>query len=51
MLALACSLATGTFAINSKPKKLKNSKQCTQQPCKPGCMPNGCCKKSVCGKV
>jgi hypothetical protein len=50
MLALVCSLATGAFAINNKPKKVKN-KQCTQQPCKPDCMPKGCCKKSACAKA
>ena len=49
MLALVCSLATGAFAINNKPKKLK-SKQCTEQPCKPVCKPTGCCKKASCDK-
>ena len=53
MLALVCSLATGAFANNSKPKKAKKAKQCTEQTCKPGCNPD-CkpgCKPSNCSKT
>lgn len=36
MLAMICSLTTGTFANDRKPKKIKKNKQCsTQQNCKP----------------
>lgn len=52
MLAMVCSLATGAFANNHKPKKLKKSKQCTQQNCKPSdCKPTGCCTVSNCVKA
>lgn len=43
MLAMVCSLATASFAFDSKPKKLKKSKQNTQQNCKPSdCRPADC---------
>ena len=51
MLALVCTLATGTFANNHKPKKQKQSKQCTQQTCTPDCKQNGCCTKTSCVKA
>lgn len=52
MLAMVCSLATGAFANNNKPKKLKKSKQqCTQQVCPPACKPSGCCTILKCAKV
>lgn len=52
MLAMVCSLATGAFANNNKPKKLKKSKQqCTQQVCPPACKPSGCCTVLKCAKA
>lgn len=59
MLAIVCSLATGAFADNNKPKKVKKSKQCTEQNCKPGCKPGckpdgkpkDCCIKPACTKA
>ena len=49
MLAMACTLATGAFAID-KPKKDKKTKQCsTQQNCKPeDCKPKDCKPKDCC---
>lgn len=51
MLALVCSLATGSFANNHKPKKQKHTKQCTQLPCTPDCKQKGCCNKTSCNKA
>lgn len=51
MLALVCSLATGAFAGNHKPKKQKRSKQRTEQNCPPECRQNGCCTKNNCVKM
>ena len=53
MLALVCTLATGAFAGNNKPKKQKKNKQTTQQICNPtpDCKPTGCCTKSSCVKA
>ncbi|MDP4262855.1 MAG: hypothetical protein Q8941_10015 [Bacteroidota bacterium] len=51
MLALVCSLATGAFANDHKPKKQKHSKQCTQQTCTPDCKKKGCCTKTSCDKA
>ncbi|MEO6406799.1 MAG: hypothetical protein ABIY51_11615 [Ferruginibacter sp.] len=52
MLAMVCSLATGAFAIDNKPKKVKKSKACTQQTCNPAdCKPTGCCSKMNCAKA
>ncbi len=52
MLAMVCSLATGAFANNKKPKKVKKNKQCTQQPCKPAdCKPSNCCPMPTCVKA
>ena len=51
MLALVCTLATGTFANNHKPKKQKHIKQCTQQTCTPDCKEKGCCIKTACVKA
>ena len=53
MLAMVCSLATAAFATDSKPKKLKKNKQCTQQQnCKPSeCKPTGCCSMPKCAKA
>lgn len=52
MLATVCTLATGAFANNNKPKKLKKSKQCTQQSCSPSeCKPTGCCSMPGCAKA
>ena len=48
MLALVSSLFTGAFANNNnKPKKHKQTKQCTQQTCTPDCKDKGCCTKQV----
>lgn len=53
MLAMVCTLATGAFAGNKKPKKLKKSKQCSsQQNCKPAdCKPSNCCPMPTCAKA
>jgi hypothetical protein len=54
MLVMVCSLATGAFANNSKPKKGKKAKQCstTTQTCKPSdCKPAGCCPLPLCAKA
>jgi len=51
MLALVCTLATGSFASPHKPKKQKHSKECTQQKCTPDCKQQECCSKSSCAKA